>query len=223
MQERDETRIPADEELSLLDLLRWISRWWWLVLCGALAGIALGLFYHLAVQERFTVRLDLTVTETPVGAGPIVQEIATNFLRKQAGASVAVDVNARTQIVSLIERDIPPDAVAARQAAIHSAVAALAAFLKDMAVREYALMQEHFAPMEQTPEVYAALSRYRFYLAAVEDGLIEPAAVVSESAQARGPSLVALLLMGAFAGSICAAAAALATDALRRMRLQAGR
>lgn len=216
MGEMGEVRAASGEEISLVDMLRWLGRWWWLLLGGGLVGVLCGVIVHLASEERFLVRLDVTVAESPLGSAAFVRDISTGFLRRQAGTAVTVEFDARRQRLSLVERGVPRDAVAMRRAAMQGAVAALRDFLRDRASREYARMQESYAAMEPSPEAYAGLMAFRRHLSALEDGLIEAAAVASESVRPESPSLASLAWLGALAGAGLGAAAGLAAEAWRR-------
>lgn len=208
----------SQEDISLLDVLRWVGRWWWLLLGGGLVGVLCGLIVHLASEERFVVRLDLTIAESPLGSAAFVRDVSTGFLRRQVGTAVAVEFDARRQRLSLVERGVPEGAVAVRRAAMHNAAAALRDFLRDRTVREYSRMQESYAAMEPSPEAYADLRAFSRYLSALDEGLIEAAAFVSESARLQGPSLAALAGLGALAGAGLGAATGLAAEAWRRRR-----
>ena len=214
----DDRQPLPDDEITLSDIILWITHWWWIVLCGALAGLLLGLICHLAVEPNFTVRTATRITETPVNTPDLIRDMSANFLRKQAGTNVAVEVNTRTQVVSLIEQNVPAESVAVRQAAMQNAVAALNRFLEDTVSYEFALMQERYAGAELPAEAYASLANFRLYLAAVKDGLLEPVVIVSESAKTFLPSLLVLLLIGALFGAVCGVLTALAVDALRRSK-----
>lgn len=222
MQAAGEAHDVAERELSLLDLLQWMARQWWLILCGGLVGLLLGLIYHLASEERYVVRLEMAITDSPLGAASFVRDISTNFLRRQAGTAVAVEFNQRTSRLSLIERGVPRNAIAVRRAAMQNAVMALRTFLDDLVAKEYARMQERFMAMEPSPEAYAELARFRLYLSALEDGLLESVVVVSESVRLRGPALGVLLSLGVVAGMGLGTAVAFAAELLRARR-RAGR
>lgn len=217
------TMPEPDGEVSVRDIARWAARWWWLVLCGCVAGGLLGLIWHLASDERFTVRLDMTITESPVGPASFVTEVSTNLLRRHVGTSVSVEFDQRRNRLSLVERGVPAEAVAARKASMHGAAAALDDFLDGMASREYARMQDRLLTTESSADAYASLSRFRLHVSALQDGLLESVVVVSESVRRHGPALAALLGLGALAGAGLAAAAALAVDALGRRRGGSGR
>lgn len=217
------TMPEPDGEVSVRDIARWAARWWWLVLCGCAAGSLLGLIWHLASDERFTVRLDMTITESPVGSASFVREVSTNLLRRHVGTSVSVEFDQRRNRLSLVERGVPAEAVAARKASMHGAAAALDDFLDGMVSREYARMQDRLVTTESSADAYASLSRFRLHVSALQDGLLESVVVVSESVERRGPALAALLGLGALAGAGLAAAAAFAVDALGRRRGGSGR
>ena len=215
MQNESETRRRPDEDISLADLVRWTWRWRWLVVSGALAGLLLGLVGHLASGERFVVRLDIAVTDTPLGAAAFVRDISASVLRKHAGTAVSVRPDSRRGTLALVEHDVPADAIAVRQAAMREAAAALGDFLESLLSQEYAGMQASYSAMPPSPEAYAALTRFRLHLSALEEGLIQSVVVVSESVRRRGPGLGVLAGLGALAGAGVAAAAAFAADALR--------
>ena len=151
MQDISETRRSPDGEISLIDLLRWAWRRRWIVLSGALAGLLAGLIVHLAFDERFVVRLDMTITDTPLGTQSFVRDISASVLRKHTGTAVAILSDSRKGTVSLVERDVAKDAVAVRQAAMRNAAAALGDFLETLVSREYAEMQANFMVMPPSP------------------------------------------------------------------------
>ena len=203
------------DEISAADILRWVARWWWVVLCGGLLGALCGLILHLASDERFTVRLDMAVAESPLGSSAFVRDISINFLRRQVGSAVAIEPNQRTQAISLVERGVPPEGIAMTQASMRNAAAALRGFLDAMVSREYARMEERFAKMGPNPDAYASLSRFRMHVEAVREGLLASAAVTAQGARRQGLSLAALLAIGMLAGADLCVGAALAADALR--------
>lgn len=206
-----------DREISLFDMARWAARWWWLLLGGGLVGVLCGLIVHLEADERFTVRLDMTIAESPLGSEVFVRDISAGFLRRQAGTAVAIEFDPKKQRLSLVERGVARDAVAVRQAAMQSAAKALSDFLEDRVAEEYAQMQESYAAMEPSPEAYAGLVAFRRHLSAMEDGLIEPATVIAESVRAQSLPLGMLSALGALAGIGLAAAVGLAAGAWRRI------
>lgn len=214
-------RAASDEDVSFVDLLRWVVRWWWLLMGGAFVGVLCGMIVHLSSDARFVVGLDLTIAESPLGTTSFVRDISTGFLRRQVGTAVVVEFDERGQRLSLVERRVPENAVAVRLAAMQNAAAALHDFLRDMAEKEYARMEESFAAMEPSPEAYANLAAFRRYLSALEGGLIGPAATGSESVRLQGLSLAAFVGLGALAGTGLGAASGLVAGAWRRRRASA--
>lgn len=221
MQEAEPACAATDDEISLLDILRWAARWWWLVLGGCVVGCILGLIWHLASDERFTVRLDMTVAETPLGTASFVREVSTNFLSRHVGTAVAVEFDQRRNRLSLVEREVRAEEVALRTASMHGAAAALGDFLDGMVSREYARMQDRLATMESSADAYTILSRFRIHVSALQEGLLKSVAV-SESVERHGFGLAALLGLGVLFGAGLGGVAAFTADTLGRGRSRGG-
>lgn len=206
----EDRQIADDGDISLMDLMRWVADWWWLLLLGAVIGCLLGLIFNLSVERRYTVRVDMTITGFPVASGVIIRDMSVTLLRRQSGTETEVSVDTRRNTLSLIERDVAADDIETRHAAMQNAIDALGKFLEDTASYEYALMLERYPQPDLDASAYAALANFRLFLSAVKSGLIEPVAVVNKTARASLPSPAALLVAGALVGAFCGALLAFA-------------
>lgn len=204
-----------EEEISLVDVFRWIGSWWWLAVGGGLAGLLIGLGWHLATDPRFVVRLDMSITDTPLGPAPLVRNIATGVLEEEIGATIAVAWDDKRGTLGLIKKDAPQDQVVAQQIAMRDAAAALEIFLDRHLAREYSEMQVSFAAMPPSPEAYAALARFRLHLTALEEGWLQSVVVVSQSTTQQSLSLTVLLAAGGLIGLMAAGLIALIVDLWR--------
>ena len=162
----------SPENISLRDILRWIARWWWLILLSGVTGALFGLISHLTFEERFTVRLDMTVLDSPLGTPALIRNISTNVLRGHVGPTVAVGLDRRTGALSLTEKGVPKDGIAVRQASMRNTAAALRSFLDGAVTGEYALLQKRSRTVLPDAGTYAWIDRLRFYADARNDGLI---------------------------------------------------
>lgn len=210
------------DEISLADIFRWGARWWWLVVGGAFVGLLGGLICHLAIDQRFAVRIDMSIGETPLGTATFVRDVSSGVLRQQLDAATAIQWDSKKGALSLIERDVPEDEILARQLMMRDAVATLGDFLEKRLSRQYSEMQADFAAMPPSPEGYAALTRFRQYLTALEEGLLQSVTIVSESTRPQNLSFAILLVLGALAGAAVAGAAAFIIDLLRSRRMSLG-
>lgn len=218
MQESEPPFAGRDDEISLAEILGWLVEWGWLILSCAAAGLLLGLVHHLSSEDRFTVGLEVRISDSPLGTQAFLNDVSASFLRRQLATAVTVEFNQRTGLMSLVDASARPDEVEVRLAFMRDAVSSLRDFLDAQLAAEHGQMEESFSQMEATPQGYASLRSFRLHLSALEDGLLESATVVSERVRLRGLPLDRLLLAGALAGTGLGLVSALAAGAWRDLR-----
>lgn len=206
------------DEISLIDIFLWVARWWWVILIGGAIGLLAGFAVHLVSQERSVVSLDIAITEMPLGERGFIQDVSIGILRNHMGTKTVIQPDSRKGTLSLIERDVPDDAIAARKAAMLDAAKALSDTLQVMVTEEYGKAQASFSATPPSPETYTALKPLRLYLAALDEGLIEPITVVSQGVRGQVLGLMALLVIGTLGGAGIGVAGALVADQLLRQR-----
>lgn len=203
-------------DIPLVEVLQWLARWWGLILACAFLGLLLGLAYHLSDEERFVVRIDMSIVETPLGSQSFVNEISGNFLRRQIGTRAIVEIASRTGRLSVMERDVPAGEAFRKLSLMQAAVSSLRDFLKEMVAAEYARMKERFEGSDIEADMYANLTTYRLHLQALDSGLLDPVVVTSETSRPQHLPLALLLFAGAIAGAALGAFCALAVTVWRR-------
>ena len=208
--------VESSVEISLIDLLLWVGRWWWLILIGTLVGFMAGFALYLTTEERFSISLEVAIADMPLGTSAFIQDLSVGVLRQEIGRPDAVGVNSRKGVLLLTEEGITTDALVGQEATMRDVVNVLSNHLQAMAAAEYANMQADFEQMPPSPEAYAALKPLRFYLEAVDEKILEPATVVTRTVRRQGIRPDLLLVIGMLGGAGLAVAWGLVVDLLRR-------
>ena len=213
-----EAHMETYDEISLADIFNWLVKWWWAILVGALIGIFAGTVFYLATEEKYTVRVDFSIAQTPLGSDLFIKDISAGFLRKNVDGNVTIQMNNPRGALSLIENGVEPEMRAARQKELQDAAEKLASFLETRLSQEFAGMQASFETMPPSPEAYSELMRYRLYLSALEENLLEPVTISSQKVRLQGFPLAILLLLGAALGAGIGMISAFVVDEVRRHR-----
>ena len=216
--------VESSDEISLIDVLLWVGRWWWLILIGALVGFMAGCALYLTSEERFSLSLEVAVADTPLGTAACVQDLSAGVLRQEIGSSDAIRLDSRKGMLLLTGREVTADAISGQEATMREAVSVLSNHLQVMAAAEYANMQQDFVQMPPSPEAYAAMKPLRLYLDALDEKTIEPVTVVARTVRRQGIRPDLLLVAGILVGAGLAAAWGHVADLLRRHKaMVAGR
>lgn len=213
-----------DQEISLWELVERLLEWWWLILSCAVLAVLLGLIHYLSSEERFIVRMDVTIPESPLGSAAFMRDVSANFLRRRVGTTVVVEIDPRTGAISLEDRQVAAEDVPLRRAAMRNAVSFLRDFFDGAISAEYEKIRTEFVALPDNPEAYASLRRYRLHVLARESGGLESVAIAYEDTRRRGLPVLQLLPLAALAGGFAGTLAGLTAGAWRdRRRVAASR
>lgn len=197
-------------------ILDWILARWKLISACAAIGLLVAAAYHLTTEQRFTTRIDFSISRSPLGNTAFIERVSEAFLNKQLNGAARVAAHSVADVVSvsITSANHSRADISAEAAKLKNSVTSFEGFLAELASDNYLLIQEDIKNHPNNAKIYSSLSEVRTYVSAKQSGFLNYIKVTKESAYPQRIVLLKLLVLGVAVGCAIGVAAGLLREAI---------
>lgn len=194
----------------------WLAEHWKLVAIGTTLGLLAALAAHtLILKPTYSIRVDLVITDSPLGSPAFVRELSRQVIDSQLGARARVSVY-QNGTVSIARSGLTSDIAEERYSEVQNAVTTLQATLDEKLAELYGIVQQDLNALPNNTAAYEAVTKLRPFVTAQEAGLYEQVRVQNSSVARASPSLPYVLGLGLISGLAFGVVAAAAASAVSK-------